>query len=98
MRRIPSLMPRTNGSYAALLPDSRKIELSEDATTDLKGYLLKAMVFDLASIHAAGSVGIGALQRDLERRPRGWLSRAAKTAAAAVEKDFEEWKNHKRRG
>ena len=81
-----------------LAPDSRKIELSEDATTDLKSYLLKAMAFDLASIHAAGSVGIGALQRDLERRPRGWLSRAAKTAAAAVEQDFEEWKSHKRRG
>ena len=74
-----------------LAPDSRKIELSEDATTDLKGYLLKAMAFDLASIHAAGSVDIGALQRDLERRPRGWLSRAAKTAAAAVEQDYDEW-------
>jgi hypothetical protein len=50
------------------------------------------MAFDLASIHAAGSVGIGALQRDLERRPRGWLRDAAKTAAAAVEKDFEDWR------
>jgi hypothetical protein len=49
------------------------------------------MAFDLASIHAAGSVGIGALRRDLERRPGGWLYHAAKTAAAAVEKDFEAW-------
>jgi hypothetical protein len=75
-----------------LAPDSRKIELSEEATTDLQGDLLQAMTFDLASIHAAGSVGIGALQRDLERRPRGWLRDAAKTAAAAVEKDFEDWR------
>lgn len=74
-----------------LAPDSRKIELSEDATTDLKSYLLQAMAFDLASIHAAGSAGVGALQRDLERRPGGWLYHAAKTAAAAVEKDFEAW-------
>jgi hypothetical protein len=74
-----------------LAPDSRKIELSEDATTNLESYLLQAMAFDLASIHAAGSVGIDALQRDLERRPRGWLYHAAKTAAAAVEKDFEGW-------
>jgi hypothetical protein len=81
-----------------LAPDSRKIELSEDATTDLKSYLLQAMAFDLASIHAAGSVGIGALQRDLERRPRGWLYHAAKTAAAAVEQDFEAWQSHKRNG
>jgi hypothetical protein len=74
-----------------LAPDSRKIELSEDARTDLASDFLQAMAFDLASIHAAGSVGIGALQRDLERRPRGWLYHAAKTAAAAVEKDFEAW-------
>jgi hypothetical protein len=74
-----------------LAPDSRKIELSEDATTDLKSYLLQAMAFDLASIHAAGSAGVGALQRDLERRPPDWLYHAAKTAAAAVEKDFEAW-------
>jgi hypothetical protein len=32
----------------------------------------------------------------LERRPRGWLYHAAKIAAAAVEKDFEEWKSRKR--
>jgi hypothetical protein len=75
-----------------LAPDSRKIELSEDATTDLKSYLLQAMAFDLASIHAAGSAGVGALQRDLERRPPDWLYHAAKTAAAAVEKDFEAWR------
>ena len=53
---------------------------------------MQAMAFDLASIHAAGSVGVEALRRDLKRRPRDWLYRSAKTAAAAVEKDFAAWK------
>ena len=79
-----------------LAPDSRKIELSEDVAIELKSDLLQAMAFDLASIHAAGSVDVGALRRDLKRRPRGWLNHAAKTAAAAVEKDFEVWKSRKR--
>ncbi|MEA2838407.1 MAG: hypothetical protein QOD89_2957 [Bradyrhizobium sp.] len=92
----PFLDLQGNWIMRRLAPDSRKIELGEDARTDLKSYLLQAMAFDLASIHVAGSVGIGALQRDLERRPRGWLYRAAKTAAAAVEKDFHEWKSHER--
>jgi hypothetical protein len=81
-----------------LAPDSRKIELSEDARTDLKSYLLQAMAFDLASIHAAGSAGVNVLRRDLKKRPNHWLYKAAKTAAAAVEKDFEAWKSHKRNG
>jgi hypothetical protein len=81
-----------------LAPDSRKIELGDDAASHLKNCFLQAMAFDLASIHAAGSVGAAALQRDLERRPRGWLYHATKAAAAAVEQDFEEWKGRKRRG
>jgi uncharacterized protein DUF2252 len=75
-----------------LAPDSRKIELSEDATTRLKSYLLQAMAFDLASIHAAGSAGIDALRRDLKKRPRGWLFNAAKIASDSVRKDYEEWR------
>jgi hypothetical protein len=91
--RAPDPLLDIQGSWIIrrLAPDSRKIELSEDATADIKTNLLQAMAFDLASIHAVGSAGIGTLQRDLERRPRGWLYHAAKTAAAAVEQDYEEW-------
>jgi hypothetical protein len=46
--------------------DSRKIELGSDAGSKLKTDLLQAMGFDLASIHAAGSAGVGALQHDLK--------------------------------
>ena len=75
-----------------LAPDSRKIELGEDATTHLKDYLLQAMAFDLASIHAAGSTGADALRHDLKKRPRDWLFNAAKIASDSVRKDYEEWR------
>ena len=39
-----------------LAPDSRKIELNEKAATHVEGKFLRAMAFDLASVHAAGSV------------------------------------------
>jgi hypothetical protein len=51
------------------------------------------MGFDLASIHAAGSPGVRALRADLKKRPRNWLNAAAKTAAAAVRRDYEEWRS-----
>jgi hypothetical protein len=71
--------------------DSLKIELGNDAGSELRTDLLQAMGFDLASIHAAGSAGVGAMRQDLKTRPRDWLHDAAKTAAAAVKKDYEGW-------
>jgi len=94
----PFLHIRGNFILRRLAPDSRKIELGADAASHLKNYFLQAMAFDLASIHAADRLGVAALRRDLKRRPRGWLYDAAKTAAGAVEQDFEEWKKPKRRG
>jgi hypothetical protein len=73
--------------------DSRKIELGDDAGWGLKANLFEAMGFDLASIHAAGPPGASALWADLKKRPHGWLNAAAKTAVAAVKRDFEEWRN-----
>ncbi len=79
--------------FRRLAADSRKIELGADAGAKLKTELLRAMGFDLASIHAAGSAGTGAVLADLKKRPRGWLSAAAKTTVAAVKRDYEEWRN-----
>ncbi len=73
--------------------DSRKIELGDDAGWGRKANLFEAMGFDLASIHAAGAPGASALWVDLKKRPHGWLNAAAKTAVAAVKRDFEEWRN-----
>jgi hypothetical protein len=86
----PFLTTRDKFVLRRLAPDSRKIELSADARSHLKIGFLQSMGFDLASIHAAA--GAAALQRDLKRRPRDWLYDAAKTAAAAVEKDYQAWR------
>ena len=55
--------------------------------------ILQAMGFDLASVHAAASLGVRALRADLKKRPRGWLNAAAKTAVAAVKRDYREWRS-----
>jgi Uncharacterized protein conserved in bacteria (DUF2252) len=103
-----SFLELTNGPYRAPDPflhvrdkfilrriaaDSRKIELGDDAGLTVRLELLRAMGFDLASIHAAGSPGVRALRADLKKRPRNWLNAAVKTAAAAVRRDYEEWRS-----
>lgn len=78
--------------FRRIAADSRKIELV-DAGGSIRVNVLQAMGFDLGSIHAAGSPGIHALRADLRKRPRGWLNAAAKTAVAAVKRDYEEWRD-----
>ena len=78
--------------FRRIAADSRKIELV-DAGGSIRVNVLQAMGFDLASIHAAGAPGASTLRADLKKRPHGWLNAAAKTAAAAVKRDFEEWRN-----
>jgi len=89
----PFLKVRDRFILRRIAPDSRKIELGDDAGRGLKASLFEEMGFDLASIHAAGSPGAAAVRADLKKRPRGWLNAAAKTAVAAVRRDFEEWRN-----
>jgi hypothetical protein len=89
----PFLEVRDRFILRRIAPDSRKIELGDGAGWSLKASLFEAMGFDLASIHAAGSPGAATLRADLKKRPRDWLNTAAKTAVAAVRRDFEEWRN-----
>jgi hypothetical protein len=79
--------------FRRIAADARKIELADVGGSKIKRNILQAMGFDLASIHAAGAPGASALQADLKKRPHGWLNAAAKTAVAAVKRDFEEWRN-----
>ncbi|NVN86004.1 MAG: DUF2252 family protein [Rhodopseudomonas sp.] len=87
----PFLEARHGFVIRRLAPDSRKIELGHKAGTVLRANLLWAMGYDLGSVHAAGSPGAKELLADLKQRPRGWLNAAAKTAAAAVRRDYHEW-------
>jgi hypothetical protein len=54
--------------------------------------LLRAMGVDLGAIHAADQSAGDAVKADLCARPDDWLYAATKTAAAAVEEDFNEWR------
>jgi hypothetical protein len=93
--RAPDPFLKVHGEFIfrRIAADARKIELLDVGGSKIKANILQAMGFDLASIHAAGSAGVDALQADLKKRPHGWLNAAAKTAAAAVKRDFEEWRN-----
>jgi hypothetical protein len=93
--RAPDPFLEVHGKFIfrRIAADARKIELLDVGGSKIKANILQAMGFDLASIHAAGSAGVDALQADLKKRPPGWLNAAARTAAAAVKRDFEEWRN-----
>jgi hypothetical protein len=108
--RTSDVLALANGKYRAPDPfldvagkfiirriaaDSHKVELGDDAGSKLRVDFLRAMAFDLASIHAAGIGRPASLQRDLDKRPRDWLYDAAKTAATAVERDYDEWRSRR---
>jgi hypothetical protein len=78
--------------FRRIAADSTKIELGEDAGSKLHLNLLEAMGFDIASVHAAVTAGVKALQADLRKRPPGWLSAAATVAAEAVKRDYRQWR------
>jgi Uncharacterized protein conserved in bacteria (DUF2252) len=71
--------------------DSRKINLGDAAGANLRVDLLRAMGFDLGAIHAADVHVAAAIVRDFRGRADDWLHDAAKSTAAAVEEDFDEW-------
>jgi hypothetical protein len=89
----PFLDVRHHFIFRRIAADSRKIELGDAAGKNLHLKLLEAMGFDVASVHAAGSVPVKALQADLAKRPRGWLNAAAEVAAAKVKRDYREWRS-----
>ena len=79
--------------FRRIAADSRKIELADISGAKIKVNILEAMGFDLASVHAAGSVPVKTLKADLAKRPRGWLNAAAKVAAKKVKDDYQEWRD-----
>lgn len=75
-----------------IAPDSRKVNLKDDSDVlELHINLFRAMGFDLGAIHAA-SGQTAAIKQHLDQQDEDWLHEAAKTAAAAVEEDFESWR------
>jgi hypothetical protein len=89
----PFLHARDKFIFRRIAADAKKIEPGADAGRKMHLNLVQAMGFDVASIHAAGSVPAKALKADLEKRPRGWLNAAAEVAAEKVKRDYREWRS-----
>jgi hypothetical protein len=77
-----------------LAPDCSRIELASLPAEHDAEKLLFAMGFETANVHL-GSVKAAVLQRDLAKRPSGWLHRVAEEMFEATAKDWQEWKRHK---
>jgi hypothetical protein len=78
-----------------LSPNSRKIEVADDSEVLLASGMLAAMGHELANIHLGVVDRSKAIRRDLKRRAERWLVEASEKAAAAVEREFEEWSKHR---
>ena len=77
--------------YRRVAPDSRKVELGDDPGSRLNRDLLKAMGFDLGSIHAAHPTIEKEIEGDLNRRPATWFEEATEKAVIAVREDYDDW-------
>ncbi|MBR1121517.1 DUF2252 family protein [Bradyrhizobium lablabi] len=90
----PLLDVRHKFIFRRIAGDAEKIELGKKAGANIHLELLRAMGFDLASVHAASARSAGPIRKDLDKRPRGWLNKAAAIAATEVERDFHEWNKY----
>jgi len=88
----PFMWIQDNFVFRRVAPDSRKIELGPKGAVGLDADIVRAMGFDLASIHAACDGGVSAIAADLRKRDREWLHAASKTAEAAVTEDWKSWR------
>jgi len=89
----PFLFVRDGFIFRRVAADSRKIELGDAAGATLKVKLLEAMGLALGAIHAPLVRKARAIHGDLDARPSDWLPKAARAAAAAVEKDFRSYRD-----
>ena len=80
-----------------LSPNNRKIEVDVQPDKLLSRSMLRAMGHELANIHLGTGDRRDAIALDFRRRRRGWLHRATRAAAAAVAKDFKEWRKQRGR-
>ena len=74
-----------------LAPDCSRIELSSLPTQRDEERLLHAMGYETANMHL-GSRKARVIERDLKKRPSGWLHRAAGQMVAAVIEDWKDWR------
>ena len=93
----PFLTVQDNFIFRRVAADLRKVEFGPDARLALHHELLRAMGFELGTIH--GSAGAAdAIRDDFNRLPSGWLRSASRDVATSVQTDYHEWTRHANRG
>ena len=75
-----------------LSPNNRKIDAESGGPELFSDDMLQLMGFELANVHLGVADRRSAITRDLGRRKRGWLAEAAKRAAKACTRDFNDWR------
>ncbi|MEN3952201.1 DUF2252 family protein [Iodidimonas sp. SYSU 1G8] len=88
----PFLTVQDGYIFRRIAADSRKVELSNLTSPVLTADLLRAMAFDLGSIHAATDGAAAAILPGLTARAPDWLQTASRAAARAVEFDYVRWR------
>ncbi|AMV25843.1 hypothetical protein VT84_15705 [Gemmata sp. SH-PL17] len=91
--RAPDPFYRVEGGWVLrrLAPRCSRIELDHLKKIDT-GRVLTAMGAETANVHLGTPGAASAVLRHVVRLPAGWLERAAKDAAAAVERDWQAWR------
>jgi hypothetical protein len=73
-----------------LAPDCSKVNLAVFPQERAENRLLHAMGWEVANLHL-GSGRMVRVAADFEKRPAGWLHKAAARMVAATKQDFKEW-------
>ena len=75
-----------------LSPNNRKLEAEGGNIDLLTPDMLRVMGLELANVHLGTGNRRAAIRRDLARHGDDWLHAHAKRAAAAVARDYQDWK------
>lgn len=75
-----------------LSPNNRKIEAEKESASLLMSDMLRAMGLELANVHLGTGDARDSIKRDLAARKGDWLGERGKQAAAAITREFEDWK------
>ena len=88
----PFVEARDGWVVRRLAPDCSRIELSALPRQRDERRLLYAMGWETANIHLGTAKARPALQKDLRRRPKGWLRAAAQVMVDLTLRDWKEWR------
>ncbi len=88
----PFVSPYKGWLLRRLAPDCSRIELASLPGSRDEDRLLYSMGWETANIHLGSPRAIPAIKRDLAKRSRNWLHKAAKAMLRATERDWRDWK------